>query len=964
MSIAKRTDSNFRHLMLGALLIFLVGALGSNVASAQSSKAGKITGTLVDQETGKALPGAVVMLEGTTMGAAADLHGTFAIYNVPVGTYNVVIQLIGYSKTTVTAVEVTAGEAASVDVALQSEVLTGQTVTVTAKALRNTEASLLKERQRSEAVSDAISAEGLSRVGAGNVADAMRQVTGASVVGGKYIYVRGLGERYSSAQLNGVELPSADPDKKAFQMDLLPSNVLENVVTLKSFTPDRPGNFSGGIVDVGTKDFPERFTLSLSTSSSYNASTTSNDDFLLYSGGGHDWLGMDDGTRDIPAEPANPNIEIFDIGEAYGDPQKAAELDRLSKAFNSEMAPSTKTGPINRSFSISVGDQIQVNDRPLGYTASLSYSRDFSYYDDGQVGSWRLPGNVSDANSLTAEYRFSDHKGSDEVMWGGLAALSYKVHPQHEIAANIIYTRSGESSARYLSGKFYDGNLSAASTFETRVLRYVERTVNSMQLRGESLFKGLGNARLEWTGSYTRNSQDEPDLRFFSDDYSVEGTDTNYSISPNIYKVPQRYYRNLDEDNVSFDAKISLPFTVATDREGTLKFGGAYTNKDRTFRERIFEYHSFDYDTYTGDPESFFSDDNVGMMSDPGDAIRFGSYIVDASEDRSNYDGNQKISAAFGMVDFPVTRRLRLIGGARFEATRMNVLTWDASYAEGVLNDDDLLPSVNLVYQLDSDVNVRAAYGRTIARPTLREMAPFPSYDFANSYFLIGNPNLKRTLVDNYDLRFEWFSRPGEILAVSGFYKSFHNPIEKAIKNDNREIQFQNVGEATVFGAEFEARLRLDHLHASLASFEIGGNFSMVHSRVDIPEFELLVLRQSDPNADDTRPLQGQSPYVLNLNLGYENSDNGLMANLHYNVFGERLSEVSKGGTPDIYEQPFNSLDLNTSYRVLGDLKVKFAAKNLLDAKMKKVHHFLDVDYIYQEHSYGRSFSLGFSLDI
>jgi TonB-dependent receptor len=261
-------------------------------------------------------------------------------------------------------------------------------------------------------------------------------------------------------------------------------------------------------------------------------------------------------------------------------------------------------------------------------------------------------------------------------------------------------------------------------------------------------------------------------------------------------------------------------------------------------------------------------------------------------------------------------------------------------------------------------MNLRAAYGRTLARPTFRELAPFPSYDIANAFFLIGNPNLKRTLINNADLRWEWFSRPGEIVAASMFYKRLTNPIERVIKNDNGEIQYQNVNHATVYGVEFEFRKHLDFITRKLANMQVGANFSIIKSRVDISQDELDYINIIDPNNDGTRPLQGQSPYLLNVDLTYDNSESKTMANLSFNVFGERLSEVGQQGTPDIYEQPLPMLNIILSQGLIRNVALKMSVKNLLDGSVKKVHHFKDNDYIYQAYDKGRTFSVGLSYNI
>ena len=269
------------------------------------------------------------------------------------------------------------------------------------------------------------------------------------------------------------------------------------------------------------------------------------------------------------------------------------------------------------------------------------------------------------------------------------------------------------------------------------------------------------------------------------------------------------------------------------------------------------------------------------------------------------------------MVELPLTRRLKIIGGARFEATRMEVVSQDSTQDVGRLDNDDVLPSLNVVYQLQDNMNLRAAATRTLARPTFREIAPFESFAFINGSFFIGNPGLERTLITNYDLRWEWFVRPGEILAVSGFYKDLQNPIERTILGGtNGQIQFQNVDEATVLGAEVELRKQLGTLVRPLRHFALGLNASFTHSTIRVPETELVVRRAIDPDAPDTRRLQGQSPFLVNADLAYENFESGTTASLFYNVFASRLSSVSKGGTPDVYERPSPQLDFTFSQRI------------------------------------------------
>jgi TonB-dependent receptor len=951
-------------MLTAALVAAVMGVVGGSLAALPQN--GRLKGKVVDAQTGEGLPGVNVIIAGTSMGAATDMNGDYIISPVPVGTYTLVASMIGFAQMRVANVKVTDKAVTEINFSLSPEIIQGDEVVVEATALKNTEASLLKNRQKAAAVSDAISAEAISRTGSSSAADAMEQVTGASVVDGKYVFVRGLGDRYMNTQLNGATLPSANPDRNAVSLDLFPAKLLENIVTVKTFTPDKPGSFTGGSVDIATRSFPESFSMSFSTSTSFNTQTTLKNDFLSYPGGKTDWLGIDDGTRDIPAELADPSVKIPSIGEAFTNAEKAQELDRLSKALSPVMSPITKSAPVNQSYSFSVGNQISLFGRPLGFLGSLSYNRSLSSYRNGITAQYNLTGKVAEVNELNVLSSLSDAKSSDDVLWGGLINLSYKPHRNHEVGLNYMYNRSGESVARYQSG-LLPRDLVSGQTYETRVLQFTERDLRSTQLRGAHYLKGLLGMRLEWTSTWTNSSQEEPDLRFFTNHYQVvtrQGvTESLYVIAPSNYSVPVHYFRFLDEDLWESSLNATFPFKQWRGLSASIKFGGLFSQKDRRFRERRFEFHQSTV-RYDGDPVSFFAPQNVGVVSNSNGFYRFGNYIVDASQSANNYDGGQEISAGFGMVDLPLLTSLRFIGGVRFETTRIDVVSRDAAKPAGKLSNDDWLPSVNLIYQVLPDMNLRAAYGRTLARPTFRELAPFASFDFVGDFIFVGNPDLERTLVDNYDLRWEWFARPGEIYAVSGFYKRFQNPIERAIVSNNNQGQFQNVDEAIVFGAEFEVRQRLDHISPALQNFQVGGNLALVHSEVDIPPKELLVLRQLDPNASGKRELQGQSPYVLNLDLSYDKFATGTSASLYYNVFGERLSEVSLGGTPNIYEQPRGALDVNFSQRLFGGVSIKASAKNLLDSSVRKVHHYKDVDYVSREYKRGRTFSFGVTYSV
>ena len=935
---------------------------------AQNAAPGKVAGVVVDAESGDPLVGATVFFRDTNYGTMCDLDGNYLMDNVVPGTYVLEVSIIGYNRLTATGVLVEAGTTVKLDVSLQPEAIElDEEVVVEAEALRNTGAALLKDRQKAPAVSDAISAAEISRAGSGDAAEAMSHVTGASVVEGKYVYIRGLGDRYSTVQLNGASLPSSDPDRKTVPMDMFPANLLDNIVTTKSFTPDKPGNFTGGSINIGTKSFPENLTVSVSATTSFNAQSSLKDGFLTYDGGEWDWLGRDDGTRELPDLLADGEVEVPDVGSSYSDAEKARQLDRISKAFSPVMAPTTRNVPLNNSHSVALGNQMDVLNRPLGFLATFTYSRKFSSYDEGSSGRWQLSGHVDKTNTLTNNFQLNDARSSEEILWGGLLNFSCKLSPNHELSSTFMQNHNSDDVARILRGSF-PRDLEPEAVYETRVLQFKERNIRSSQVQGKHHLKSLLDTRVEWSGSQTETSQDEPDLRFFTNDYTTRTRqgrqDTLYNIAPSIYPLPTRYFRNLDEFNRELQANIAVPLKLTRSTRGTFKFGGTYLQTGRSFRERRFEYDQ-DKIKYDGDPLTFFEGSNVGIIDSTGSRlIRFGNYVRDATQPSSNFDGDQRIYAGYAMVDLAFTRNLRAIFGGRLESTRIEVASLDSAKQAGELSNDDLLPSVSLVYSIRDNMNLRGSYGLTLARPTFRELAPYSSFDFVGAFTFTGNPDLKRTLIDNFDLRWEWFDRPGEIYAGSVFYKDFQNPIERAILTINGEVQFQNVEAARVMGIEFEARKSLEQLNPRMKFFFAGANLSLVDSEVSLPPSELEAKRAVDPDISGNRSLQGQSPYLLNVDLSYDNFENGTAAGFYYNLFGRRLAEVSLGGTPNVYELPRGSLDFTFAGNFNHAYRIKFSAKNLLNPDVRKVYPFKGIDYVAQEYTRGRSFSLGLTYEV
>jgi TonB-dependent receptor len=993
-----------------ATAVFLAVFLVPSLCSQANAQTGTLIGTVIDGEYGDELIGANVLLEGTMIGTSAGLDGTYRVANIPPGTYSVRFSFIGYQTLTVSGVEILAGDITRVDATLAPEafMLEGDVV-VEARAIRDNEATLLKDRQKAVAVSDAISAEAISRSGSGDAAAAMSKVTGASVVGGRYVYIRGLGDRYTNTTLNGSSLPSADPDRKAFQLDMFPSALLDNIVTLKTFTPDKPGDFSGGLVDVSTKTFPDRFTFQVSASVTYDDQATGNDAFLGYKGSGTDWLGRDDGARALPSvlagkDPAASMPTEQDLRDVRRDVTneiragRADTLNAYARAFNNQLVPRFQSAPVNYSLSTALGGQSRLAGMTVGYTGSVSYGRTLSSYDDGTFSRWTLTGGSVDAvDNLTTDTYFGANpdlsvisradsleagsyvnmQGSDEVNWGTSASVSVRPARNHEVTFTGLRTQSGRSEATMLGG-FRDQNPTA--TFITRAINYQERSLASGQLRGNHFLKPITVA---WSASLGRNSQEEPDLRFFSNVQNIQdtafGRDTTYSLGGGNAPPPQRYFRDLAENSRSAKVDVSVPVIVWNALKANLKVGAAIDVADRTFRQRRFEYtegRQVDFRAYDGDIDGYLSSSNFGVLDtlNVGSIVAYnaGLYIRENSPARANYDADRDIQAVYGMLELPLTRRLKVIGGARVETTTIGTTSLDASLPdelrEARLNERDVLPSVNVVFGLTDNMNIRAAATRTLARPTFRELAPFQSFNFVGGDIQEGNPLLSRTLASNYDLRWESFMRSGELMAVSVFYKEFTDPIERVARNvgEGRFITFQNVDEARVYGAEFEVRKNLSSWtsHSFFSRLSVGGNFSLVRSYVDIPETEMVFIRAADPEAGDTRSLVGQSPYLLNLNASWEHAESGTSVNIYYTVFGDRLQTVTEGATPDVFEKSRADLDLTATRNVSRNFRMKLSAKNILGTDVRQSQTFKGVDYDYISYSRSRQLSIGLTYAI
>lgn len=938
-------------LLIGAFL-----SLATTFALAQQT--GSIRGQVRDGETGEPMIGATVQLEGLSFGANTDIDGQFNISNVPSGSYTLRVRYISYGEFVVTNVEVSVGRVAVVNPVLQPEGTQVGEVVITARQLRNSESSLLSIQRMAGQTLDAIGSTQITRTGDTDAGAAVRRVVGVTVENGRYVYVRGLGDRYGKTLLNGADIPGLDPDRNSVPIDLFPTALIDNLVVYKAPTPDLPGNFAGGLVDITTRDFPEQFYLNVGVQAGYNSQSTFEDNFLTYnSKPGSDAFALGNTDREIPGGAPQPNRPNVDL----------ATNRRLLSAFSPDWIPVTETAPLDYQGNFVIGNQFKLLGKTFGYIASLNYRRQYNLFT-GEIGQHDLTAiRYRPSDLLGTRQIYNETRGLDEVLWGALVNLSVKLNDYNKLSLNLIRNQNSETSARFLQG-FLEQASASNSLQQTRILDYQQRSNSIGQLQGNHVIPAFNNLAIDWiaSGIYTKN--DQPDYRVFSLRYNnISGDPDNFDINlapdPSTFflertttDVPQRYFRALEETDLDFKLHITYPFQDWTGSNAKAKIGGSYTTKERDFSERIYQLPVPD-GTYGANWPRIFSPEYLQAN---------GIYYQYFQNFVNDYDGTENITAAYAMVDLNLIRKLRFVGGARLEQTDIEVFATnaiqDTRRRDAVLEQTDILPTANFIYQVNENTNLRFNYAATIARPVFRELARFTQFDFFGRPATAGNPDLERTLIQNLDVRYEYFPSPSEMISISGFYKRLENPIERAIDLDaGNFVTWRNVPEATVYGAELELRKNLQFIGSWARHLQLGLNASYVFSQVDIPEIELARARVANPNPETTRELFAQSPYIVNASLAYVNPESGSSFTLAFNVSGERLIVVNVPGSPNYYEQPRPSLDLNLLQRFGSEkrLQARLGVQNILNPDVRWTADYRGQQYDYQRFKEGVRVVLG-----
>ncbi|MFC3416691.1 TonB-dependent receptor [Algoriphagus hitonicola] len=953
------------------IFIFSLLLITQLMAGYSFAQKGTLRGAIYEEATGEPLFGVSVLVKELGIGAVTDFDGKFEIQADP-GTYTLQISYISYSTVELTAVEIKGSEVTVLnDILMAEEASELETVTIAAAAIRTTENALMSVKRNAPNLMDGISASTFRQIGDGDAAGAVKRVTGVSIEGGKYVYVRGLGDRYTKTVLNGVDVPGLDPDRNTIQMDIFPTNVIDNIIVSKSFSADLPADFTGGVVDIATKDFPEERTMKLGVSGGINPSMHFNSNYIKYDGGKNDWLGFDDGSRAIPT---GGRTDIPSYGDVVGNPNNAAgaEYQSILGSFNKTLAGYRTNSLMDLGVSFSLGDQLAREKVTWGYNFALTYKNDTEFYQDAEFNLYAKPRESTDRELEPLERQMGDY-GVNNVMLGGMAGIAMKTDAS-KFRLTYLHLQNGESKA----GEFDFVNTNLGANFEAKQynIEYSERSLRSILLGG-SHFLGGNQWEIDWKIAPTLSTMDDPDIRF------TRFRLPNNTISTEV-GLPTRIWRELEEMNLVNKVDLTRRIT-AFQSEGKLRFGGSYVMKDRDFNIQTFQFATGNTDLSAGDPNAILNPENL-FSEDNRNGVRYNPDFIPINP--NEYQSDLTNVAGYVSTELNPIDRLKAIAGVRVEKytqfyTGTNQGATIVFDNEKVLDDLDFFPTLNLVYGLKENQNLRLSATRTIARPSFKELSyaeildPITGRTFIGGLFpettnggteVLWDGNLTATRINNFDLRWESFQERAQMVSVSAFYKSFDKPIEIVqFLSDPGSFQPRNVGRGTVMGLELELRKSLAFLAPALENFMWNTNLTVTESQIKMSESEFrsrsLTAREGE-TVSDTRDMAGQAPYIINTGLSYLNYLTGFEAGVFYNVQGPTLNFVGFGNRTDTYTVPFHSLNLNINKSFGADERIQanLGVENLLNDKREVVFSSYEAqDQIFTRLAPGTRVKFGFT---
>jgi len=894
------------RLLRALLLLAAVTAAPSLNAQA---RAGRLVGRVIDAGTGMGLSDVGVQVVGTTLGTSTGVDGRFAVGGIAAGTVTVHLRRIGFAAKTVTGLMLEPGQNLEVNVTLAAATLQLTAQLVTAAAERGTVGEALDNQRNSSNVVSAVTAEQIAKSPDANAAQAVQRVSGVTVQDGKYVVVRGLGERYTTSSLNGSRLPSPEPEKRVVPLDLFPAGLLQSITTTKTFTPDQSGDFSGAQVDIRTREFPAERSYTAVVGSGYNAGATGQSVLAAQSVGGERLAMVRDG-RNLPQL-------VREVGNFQGLNLSQGDKNLLVSQFRNAWSPiaSTAAPLINGSVSVGGNDPILFGHR-VGYLVSgtLSSATDIK---SEQVRALADRGTVKGAT--TEIDRFSGETATQGVLWGGLANVSTLVGRRNRLMANAMYNRSADNSTRTERGSFENEGIDV----RIRRMQYVERAVQSLQLGAEH---ALGEQHtLDWAVTSSKVSRNEPDRSEF-----VQQVERDSPAGPEVFRWLStgnggavRTFSALDESNREARANYQFSFGAAA-RPHRLKVGGLVRATDRTADTRAFSISA------PGAPNSL-RELSPELIFD-GRFTTATSRVFDIAplSQGGAYDARDRLTAAYVLGEWSAAPALKVIGGVRSEQDHLdvNAVSTLGAPITTAKRWNDLLPALAVTWTMPREQQLRLSASRTLARPEYRELSPIKSRDVLNGDDTQGNDQLERTRVVNLDARWEWYPNSGEVISAAVFAKSFDRPIERVYRaagSGTRTVFYTNAKSAENLGVELEMRKSLAFVARALDGVQVFSNLTVMQSRIQLP---------ANTQASATnlaRRMVGQAPYVLNGGITWVSTSGRASATVLFNKVGDRIDAAGDAPLPDVIEHSRSVVDLSLRLPVSAALSMRLDAKNLLD---------------------------------
>ncbi|PKR80236.1 hypothetical protein CW751_11285 [Brumimicrobium salinarum] len=938
-------------MILKRLNLFFVFSVFLGLSGFVLSQKGSITGEIADETTGEKLPGVRIMVKNHKIGAYSDLDGKFSI-SVEAGIYDLKLTYMGYDSLIINKIEVKSGNKTELgNLNISADISDFEEVVISGSRKTNTENAILSLKQKSTNMIDGMSSAKFKKTGDSDAGAAMRRIPGVSLSDGKYIFIRGIGDRYSKTLLNGLEVPGLDPDRNTVQMDIFPTKIIDNIVVYKSSSADLPADFTGGLIDVSLNGAATKRTRSISMSTAFNPNYHFKDNYLTYEKSSADVIAFGNSSREIPAEN---NIPFFAESVSNPDGQEGQRYQEILRSFDPQLSAMESNSLMDIGIDANVGDFFKKKGYNIGYNFNVSYKNETKFYEDAVFSRYGLA-NDREVNEMEVRELQEGNYGENNVLLSGMLGLTLNTD-KSKYNFNIMHLQNGTSTAGIFD---YDKTDQGAvfSGFQHN-LEYTQRSLSNVILSGNHKFTDK-NWELDWASSISLSSIDHPDIRFTRYE---ERNDGSFNIGTES-GFPERIWRELDEMNTS--AKIDLTKTLSIfGNEGRFKLGGMQTYKKRDFTIRSFSINVRNVDL-TGDPNELFAEENLWPYNgDISKGTTFETPFIPVNPNQ--FESSVMSSGIYALTEITPVQQLKIILGVRSELYAQRYTGRD-QLGTKVLNNDVVLqelgffPSMNLVYSVSEKQNIRMSYGKTTARPSFKELSyseildPITGRTFIGGLFRDANDvlgveywdgNLVSTTIHNFDLRWEMFHGRGQTFSISGFYKMFNNPIEVVqFASQAGSFQPRNVGNGTVLGIELEARQSLEFISKRLDNFNLAFNVTITESKIELSKTEYdsrVTNARVGQEISEYRDMAGQAPWIINGGIEYSGSKGfgkNLNLGVYYNVQGETLLFSGIADRPDIYTVPFHGLNLNASKRFgkKDQFNAGIMLKNVLNTKKEAI---------------------------